>query len=83
MTEKEKLIRDFLPLIRKEVSKYRSSGISQDELLSEAYYIMARAIKMGRHKLPGFPAYIKKSIHLGLLRYVLKERKRWYRVGPG
>ncbi len=74
----EKILENYLPLIKKEVAKFESSTISRDELMSEAYYIMIRAMKAGRHELPGFPAYIKKSIDLGLLRYVLREKKkRW------
>ncbi len=79
----EKILEDYLPLIKKEVAKFESSTISRDELISEAYYIMIRAIKGGRHKLPGFPGYIKKSIDLGLLRYVLREKKRRWKYEKG
>ena len=73
---KDKLLRDYLPLINKEVARFRTSKIPRDELLSEAYYIFTRALYKGKDHMPGFPLYIKKSIHFGLLRYVIKERKR-------
>lgn len=74
---KNKLLKDYLPLINKEVARFsKTSDISRDELLSEAYFIFARAIYKGKDRMPGFPLYIKKSIHFGLLRYVIRERKR-------
>ena len=82
--EMERVIKDYTPLIKKEVKRFEDSYISHDELMSEAYYIVMNAVKRGRHRLPGFPAYIKKSISLGLLRYVLREKKRrWFFGGRG
>ncbi len=74
--EMNELVKRYEPLMKKEASRFASSQITYDELMSEAYYIMAWAIKRKRHRLKGFPSYIKKSLHLGLLRYVIRERKR-------
>ncbi len=78
---KDEIVKRYLPLIKKEVKAFASLDITEDELLSEAYYIMARAIRQGRHTSETFPAYIKKSLRLGLLRYILRERKRRWEIG--
>ena len=75
MDEKEKMVYKYLPLIKKEVYQFKDTYISKDELESEAYFIFAKALKEERQKKKTFPSYIKKSIHLGLLRYVIRERK--------
>ena len=74
--EMDELIKRYEPLIRKEVAKFASLQITYDELMSEAYYIMARIIKKRQYRLKGFPVYLKKTLYFGLLRYVVKERER-------
>ena len=81
--DENEIVKRYMPLIKKEVKAFASLDITEDELISEAYYIMARAIRQGRHNSETFPAYIKKTLKLGLLRYILRERKRRWELGPG